>query len=145
MKERGETMGAGLLEASESNALSRDEAIKNIRSALRRRSGKAWSVRGGSGTSWGWIEIDAPPARRTWGWRLKPGLADSPENYEEYDTGHPGGHASPADRAELARLLNLADVHWQGVSIAAGRGYRIEVVDRAEGRVPRMIGEPYWD
>jgi hypothetical protein len=46
--------------------LDRDEAIKRIRAALKRRSGKAWSVTGDRGTAWGWIKIDAPPARRTW-------------------------------------------------------------------------------
>ena len=43
---------------------SRDLAISRIRSALRRRTGRAWSVTGGRGTGWGWISISAPPARR---------------------------------------------------------------------------------
>src|SRR5919106_1076456 len=42
----------------------RDEAIRQIRAALRRRSGRAWSVTGGRGTAWGWITITAPRARR---------------------------------------------------------------------------------
>lgn len=46
--------------------MDRNEAIQRIKTALRRRSGKAWSVTGGRGTAWGWINIDAPPARRTW-------------------------------------------------------------------------------
>ena len=45
--------------------LTRDQAIKRIRDALKLRSGKPWSVTGGTGTAWGWIRIDAPPARRT--------------------------------------------------------------------------------
>ncbi len=36
--------------------MDRDEAIKRIRAALKRRSGKLWSVTGGRGTSWGWIK-----------------------------------------------------------------------------------------
>lgn len=46
--------------------MDRDTAIAEIRAALKRRSGKAWSVKGGRGTAYGWIEIDAPPRRRTW-------------------------------------------------------------------------------
>lgn len=42
----------------------RDDAIRRIRQALRRRSGKAWSVTGGRGTAWGWITITAPPRRQ---------------------------------------------------------------------------------
>jgi len=96
----------------------RDEAIKTIRTALKKRSGKTWSVRGGKGTAWGWIEIDVPPARE-------------------------GSRA--ADLIELAQLLGLETVHHQGVSIAAGRDYRQEYIDRAEGRAPSKIGIPYWD
>jgi len=42
----------------------RDEAIKRIRAALKKRSGKTWSVCGDRGTAWGWITISAPPRRR---------------------------------------------------------------------------------
>jgi hypothetical protein len=100
----------------------RDSAIAAIRSALRRRTGRAWSVTGGRGTSWGWIRISAPPARRT-----------------EY------GCLNDIDRATLGTALGLDKVHQQGVSIPAGLDYRTEYVDRAEGRVPLRIGEPYWD
>lgn len=44
-------------------AVSREEAITAIRSALKRRSGKTWSIRGGRGTAWGWLTITAPPKR----------------------------------------------------------------------------------
>lgn len=46
--------------------MDRNEVIKIIRENLKRRSGKAWSVTGGTGTAYGWIKIDAPPKRRTW-------------------------------------------------------------------------------
>lgn len=85
---------------------------------MRRSSGKTWSVRGGKGTAWGWIEIDVPPAREA--------------NRAE-------------DLKELASLLGLETVHHQGINIPAGYDYRIEYVDRAEGRTPRKIGTPYWD
>jgi len=100
----------------------RDTTIATIRAALRRRTGRAWSVTGGRGTSWGWIRISAPPARRV---------------------GY--GYLSEDDAATLAGALGLDRVHQQGVSIPAGIDYRVEYVDRAEGRTPSRIGQPYWD
>jgi hypothetical protein len=125
----------------------RDFAAATIRTALKKRSGKPWSVTVGRGTSWGWIDVDAPNRRRTWGWRLKAvGLPDLPENYEEYDTGQPGGHAGPAERAELAALLGLDRLNsYQGVSIPGAFDYYEEYMDRAQGKVPSVIGKPYWD
>jgi hypothetical protein len=100
----------------------RDDAIKIIRKELKRRSGKTWSVTGGKGTAWGWIQITAPPKRRVDGYYL-----------------------SEEDRAELAHLLGLENVHIQGVSIGASRDYRTEFVDRARGLAPARIATPYWD
>ena len=125
--------------------MDRNEVIKAIKTALKQRSGKAWSVTGGRGTAWGWIKIDSPPARRTSGFRLKAGTLDLPENYEEYDTGQPDRLMTPADRAELGKLLGLDRVHTQGVSIAASSEYYREYLDRANGRTPSKIAEPYWD
>ena len=115
--------------------MDRNEAIKRIRDGLKRRSGKTWSVTGGRGTAWGWITVDAPPARRTW--HHKGGT--------HCHTGEPGGYASPAERAELAKLLELDTVHNQGVSIPASGAYWDEYVARAEGRKPERLGEMYWD
>jgi hypothetical protein len=116
--------------------MERDEAIKRIRKALKKRSGKLWSVKGGRGTAWGWIKIDAPPARCRFDL-----------DGTEYAPGEPGGYCmSPAERIELGKLLGLdAPVHHQGESIPSGGDYREEYVDRAEGRVPEKIGQPYWD
>lgn len=110
---------------------SREATIAAIRAALKARSGKAWSVTGGSGTARGWITIDAPPARRTFEW----------------DGVTPGGcHPSLSDRQELGRLLGLdGPVHPQGVSVPASLAHRLEYIDRAEGRTPAKIAEPYWD
>jgi len=124
----------------------RDEAIRLIRAALKRRSGKLWSVKGGRGTAWGWIEIDAPPARRTWhyvetGEKAEDGLPV----YREVH-GPIGGHTGPDDRQELQQLLDLDhEPHFQGLSIAASSDHYQEYVDRAEGRVPSVAGRPYWD
>ena len=126
--------------------MERDETIKRIRAALKRRSGKSWSVTGGRGTAWGWITIDAPPARRTWGYRMKAGeFIDIPENYEKVNLGEPGHSMSPDDQAALGRLLRLDRVHDQGVSVPSSYDYRQEYIDRAEGREPSVIGKPYWD
>lgn len=128
----------------------RNEAIARIRAALKRRTGKAWSVTGGTGTAWGWITVDAPPRRRTWQTRPLPhnsgGNLPGKEDWEEYDSGQPGGYTSPAERAELAKALGLErPCHRQGQDIAASGDYYTEYVDRAEGRPPRCIGRPYWD
>lgn len=101
----------------------RNATIKEIKRTLKARSGKVWSVTGGRGTSWGWISINVPPSRQnSWG-------------------------GMPADdAAELAALLGLdAAVHHQGASIPASRAYRQEYIDRANGRTPTAVGQPYWD
>ena len=101
----------------------RDDAIHLIRTALRERSGKTWSVTGGRGTAWGWIEITAPPKRRV-----------------EY------GYMTDADRAELGELLGLGKpAHCQGENVAASSEYRREYVARARGLTPTKIAQPYWD
>jgi hypothetical protein len=125
----------------------RNETIIRIRRALKTRSGKLWSVRGGSGTAWGWIDISAPPARCTWSHRLKAGsVTDRPEDYEDYDAGEAGRLMSPADRAELGQLLGLdRPAHCQGVSIASSSEHYREYIDRAEGRTPAKVAQPYWD
>ena len=124
----------------------RDNTIKQIRAALQRRSGKAWSVTGGRGTAYGWITINVPPAKRTWRYELPAGLADIPEHYEERDAGRSGGHMSPGDRTELAQLLGLSQpTHFQGESIPAGHDYYEEYMARAEGRTPTRYGKQYWD
>lgn len=103
--------------------LNRDAVIKAIRYELNGRSRKSWSVKGGRGTSWGWITISAPPTR----------LVDEVMTEE--------------DRKELAKLLNLAvdQVSRQGVSVAASRDHYIEYMARARGKAPAKIAQPYWD
>lgn len=112
--------------AARAASVDRDAAIAAIRATLRTRSGKSWSVRGGRGTSWGWITVSAPPARRD---------------------GH--GWMTNSDRIELAELLGLDPgsgmVDFQGLAIPASSAYRNEYIDRAEGREPEVIGTPYWD
>ncbi|WP_133062524.1 hypothetical protein [Mycolicibacterium peregrinum] len=104
-------------------SMDRDEAITKIRAALKDRSDKRWSVRGGTGTAWGWITIIAPPARRG-----------------EH------GEMTAEDCAELGELFALGHpAHHQGISVGASILYRHEYVARAEGRQPDVLGTPYWD
>ena len=127
--------------------MDRNDTIREIRNALKRRSGKAWSVTGGRGTAWGWITISAPPARCTWRERQIAGsMGRDPGDFELYDSGEPGRCMSPAETAELAALLCI-EPHMarQGVSIPASSDYYREFVDRANGREPSVLGRPYWD
>ena len=128
----------------------RNQTIKRIKTALERRSGKKWSVTGGRGTVWGWIKIDAPPARCTWKSRLKAGAdKDSRDSdYEDYDAGlgTKFGNMGPGDRAELGKLLGFErPVNHHGVNIAASNDHYNEYIDRAEGRSPAKVAQPYWD
>lgn len=128
--------------------IDRNEAIKRIRTALRKRSGKAWSVTGGRGTAWGWIKIDAPPARCKW--RMVPTGENDHRGFpiyrDEYAPDAEFGNMGPQDREELKTLLGLSnEVHFQGASIPAASDYYWEWIDRAEGREPRCYGEQYWD
>jgi hypothetical protein len=43
--------------------MDRKAVVAEIKAALRRRSGKDWSVTGGKGTAWGYIYVSAPPRR----------------------------------------------------------------------------------
>jgi hypothetical protein len=126
---------------------SRDETISRIKTALKKRSGKSWSVTGGKGTAWGWIKIDVLPAKQTAHFQLKAGLTTghTMDDYDDMDTGEKGGHMTPTDRAQLKELLGLDSLHHQGVSIMASSDAYQEYIDRAEGRTPTKIAEPYWD
>ena len=128
----------------------RDETIKRIKTALQKRSGKSWSVTGGRGTAWGWIDIQSPPARRTWSHRLKAGaVTDRPEDYEAYDCGRAGCEMSPGDRGELCKLMAFDNdgrhVSGQGISVASSSDHYAEYIARSEGRTPAKIAEAYWD
>jgi hypothetical protein len=114
--------------------MTRNETIAQIKAALKARTGKSWSVTGGSGTAWGWLKIDVPPKARIYTWEGK--LAQEGEY----------GHVMSAEaRAELAQVLGLESVHAQGVSIPSGGGYYEEYIARAQGKTPTVYGERYWD
>lgn len=97
--------------------MTRDEAIQRLRAALKRRTGRPWSVSAGRGTSWGWITVQAPPRRR---WN---------------------GHTSTEDCAELARVFGLdRPSHHQGESISPDR--RDWYVGRAEETLGPDVAPP---
>ena len=104
----------------------RNTVIKTVRGALKDRSGKAWSVTGGTGTSHGWITVTSPPKRRV------------------------DGFLSEEDAKELHALLGISyrpakGVRTQHITVPASSAYRQEFVDRAQGRTPSVEGKPYWD
>ena len=127
--------------------MNRNDTIREIKAALKIRSGKTWSATGGKGTAYGWIDIASPPARRTAHSVKKDGaLSDWPADYEIVDTGAPGGYMTDADRAELGALLGLpGPVHRQGEQVPASSEYYSEYLDRAKGVAPKVIGKVYWD
>jgi hypothetical protein len=134
--------------------ISRNEAIKAIRAALKRRTGKTWSVTGGRGSAWGWIRIDAPPKRRT-AVRAKTGEKDASTGFDLLalrDTGIPQefGHMTQEDHDLLCETLGCTDaiggcLHSQGIQVPASSDYRAEYIARAEGRKPAVYGVQYWD
>jgi hypothetical protein len=136
----------------------RASTIRAIRAGLKRRSGKTWSVPGGRGTAWGWLRISAPPKRLGCAGlhRMELGaicLACGVDRWDKPDacsahvcTPDCGAHyITPTDRKLLAELLGLERVHPQGVQVANSSDCYREYIDRAEGRTPSVIGEPYWD
>lgn len=105
---RGEAMTNG-----EVLAMTRNEIIQRLRKGLKAKTGKSWSVTGGRGTSYGWIEIASPPRRRT----------------EDF------GRMTDQDREELGKAFGLPPVHSQGISIPSQtdfQRYYLELLE--EGR-----------
>lgn len=101
-----------------------DEAAREIKKALRERSGRAWSVSADRGTARGWMHIKATKKYAA----------------NEY------GDLTEEDARLLADLLGLEQqAHHQGVSIMATSNARREYIDRARGVEPCAYGERYWD
>lgn len=101
--------------------MNRDESIKRIKEALRRRSGRAWSVTHDRGTASQWIDIKGMPKSR-----------------DEF------GRMTEADAAELGALLGLPPSR-DGYQVAASYEHRTEYVERAETGTASAIAAPYWD
>lgn len=101
--------------------IGRNDAIAAIKAALKAR-GLRYSVTGGRGTAWGWITIDIMP----------------------------GVYKSMTDAERKVAYLKLGrdfgkENGYTSISIAASSDYYREYIDRANGRRPSIIGQPYWD
>lgn len=111
--------------------MTRDEAIKRLRTALKAKTGKAWSVSGGRGTGYGWMTIQASKSRRV-AHKLNP-------DYNGFDTipecvritGSPpwiecisqdkaeNQYTSDADGIILTEIFKtLCPYHHQGLSVS---------------------------
>ena len=100
----------------------RDETVAELKAALKARSDRRWSVTPGRGSSWGWITVTAPPARRT-------------------DFGSMTGD----DAAELARLFGVDYIHHQGLLIPARAASRRAYVAMAQGARRVQVLDPGYD
>lgn len=124
----------------------RNAVIVSIRHHLKARSGRTWSVTGGRGTAWGWIKIDAPPARQTMHNVKRPGTAGNPGDYDEVDTGAPDGFMRPDDRELLARVLGIDKAWRDGLNIPASSDYyRLWLCRAVFGHDGGFKAQPYWD
>ena len=128
------------IDAAQAKALvyrgGREGVIKELRRALKARTGLTWSVTGGKGTAYGWIRIDAPPKERRF---------DSTGTVELTGTG-PCGYMSLKRRKMLADALGLGQpTHCQGESIPSQYDYQQEYLERANGLVPSVKGVAQWD
>jgi len=107
-----------------SEYLDRNEVVKRIKAALRRKTGRTWSVHGGRGTGWGWITVEAPKGRRV-SHKANPDCADPfnapyDERVIEYvrEDGR-NSYTSLADCIELAEAFGFdKPTHCQGISIS---------------------------
>lgn len=108
----------------EQDEWSRNNVIKRIKAALHRR-GFDVSVTGGRGTAWGWIHIDLLPSVEK--------LLTPEKRRAEY--------------LKLNQALGLDPKCFttSAVSVPASTAHYREYVERAEGRTPTKIAEPYWD
>jgi hypothetical protein len=151
-----QTLVARGVHPAELTSVDRDDAIRIIRDALKKRSGKTWSVKGDRGTAWGWITITAPPKRRVahipnpdYHCEHAQPCHECPPAYFEGPANdrHGAWYMSETDRHELGELLGLSrPAHCQGVSIAAASDYRRFYIARALG-LPDAGTSPqqYWD
>lgn len=102
--------------------IGRNEAIAQIKAAFKAR-GLRYSVTGGRGTAWGWIRIGLLPS-------VKKGLSD---------------YQLKIAYNQLGNDLGLGRKCYSSESIPSSSDYYQEYIDRANGRTPSIIGQPYWD
>jgi hypothetical protein len=105
----------------------RSEVISTIRKALKERTGRPWSVKGGRGTGWGWIDVQAPPRRRIGHvenpnfspWDNPVGNTEKPYLEVEPDEDHGAWYTSNEDQELLREALGVTNmVGPQGLTVS---------------------------
>lgn len=104
--------------------VNRNSTIQTIKAAFKAR-GLRYSVTGGRGTAWGWINIDLLPSTYK--------ALDEESRRPEYE------------KMAAALMLDAERYGYTSISIPASSDYYREYIERANGREPQVCGEPYWD
>ena len=101
-----------------------NEAVKRIRTALKRRTGTSWSVTRGKGTGYCWLKVAAPPSRRVGhdrnpAWNCWDMESTEPPYFERPKIDSDlVSHTSNADAQILADIFGRPRHHCQPMSIS---------------------------
>lgn len=98
----------------------RSEVTKMIKGFLKARTGRDWSVTGGTGTAWGWLRITAPKGRKV------------------------DFRATMEDQILLGLAMGC-DWPQESFSVASSDGHWLAALQRAAGLEVTGSEVPYWD
>lgn len=98
----------------------RSEVTKMIKGFLKARTGRDWSVTGGTGTAWGWLRITAPKGRKV------------------------DFRATMEDQILLGLAMGC-DWPQEAFSVASSDGHWLAALQRAAGLEVTGSEVPYWD
>lgn len=113
--------------------INRADAIKSIKVGLKKLTGRSWNVSGNRGTAYGYINIDAPKARRNFDSYGK--LLEQVDSY---------AYMGLEDRRALAQVFKCGDtVHFQGMVCSPDE--REFTVAAAEGRIKPCANGNGWE
>jgi hypothetical protein len=112
-----------------------DTFTQDLGKALKEATGRTWSVSRSRGTASSWVNVDAPPARRTCEWD---GVTPAPKGQ---------GYSCQNDREVLGKAVHAPGgvAHPQGESIPPDPGCRERVYDLVKGRSDPAVCKPNWD
>lgn len=118
--------------------IDRKDAVKRIKAALKKKTGRVWSVSGGRGTAWNWLRVQAPKKRRV-SHKVNPNcdrtvypLPLGESLYIEYvDKDGTNYYTGDADCEALAQAFGLnRKAHFQGLNISPDeREFYVERVE----------------
>lgn len=113
----------------------KDTFTQDLGKALKEATGRTWSVSRSRGTASSWVNVDAPPARRTCEWD---GVTPAPKGQ---------GYSCQNDREVLGKAVHAPGgvAHPQGESIPPDPGCRERVYDLVKGRSDPAVCKPNWD